>query len=215
MKKIILFDIDYVLIDSANLRELTREEISFQLGVSLSVIEYLYNKFESKLSSLRNFSPKKYGKFLAKRLSNTSIENEVIRVYFKNPDIYKKSVCPKVIPTLRRLKQKYCLGIFSEGVKEFQMTKLKLSGIIQYLDQKYIFIFPNKTGKAGELVIKIGEIYFVDDNPRHIKDITATTGAHPIWLKRGLKAQTEETLNCPTILNLKELEETLILPDRQ
>jgi len=212
-KKIILFDIDYVLIDTSKLKEITSDEVVHLLGISKEEIKKVNEEFTQTLKSSLEFSPEKFVQFLINLYPQASPKS--LASIYRNPQLYKMVTYPNVFPALKRLKGKASLGIFSEGIREFQMAKITLSGLISYFDQNLIFIYPDKIGKAGELVKKLGEIYFVDDNPRHIKDIATAQGTHPIWLKRGPKAETQETLNYPTILSLKELEETLILPDRQ
>lgn len=202
--KIILFDIDYTLIDTDKLRKLTNEKILKIVKISLQKLEKATEEFANTLKTSKEFSPQKYAQFLAKYFADAAIRKAVNNI-FREPGIYQQATYPEVISVFKKLKQIFRLGIYSEGVKEFQMNKLTLSGIIKYLDKNLIFIYPDKTGKAEELVKKFGEVYFVDDNPKHIKDITKTEGAHPIWLKRGPKAQACGSLNCPTILSLEEL----------
>jgi len=202
--KIILFDIDYTLIDTARLRQLTDEKILLITKLPKDSLEKATKEYAQTLKISIEFSPKIYAQFLANYFNNPIIETKVNAV-FDQPSVYRQAIYSETISALDKLKEKHSLGIFSEGIKEFQMAKLILSGLINYFAQNFIFIFPDKTGKAGELVEELGEIYFVDDNPRHIKDIALTPGAHPIWLKRGPKAATEEKLDCPTILSLEEL----------
>lgn len=208
MLKIILFDLDYTLIDTDLLRKLTHLKISQTINSPRAEIERVTEIFSLSLKKSIRFSPKKYARFLASGLNQAELENRILKV-FSLRNLYRKSVYPQTLPILKKLAGHYRLGIFSEGAKEFQIAKLKLSGIINYLDRELIFIYSDKTGKAGKLVQKFGEIFFVDDNPRHIKDIAVTPGAHPIWLRTGPKAQAERKLNCPTISFLSEIENYL------
>lgn len=236
MKKIILFDIDYVLIDSSRLKEISSIAAAGILNLGLTEMEQLNDEFGKTLESTIEFSPERLVQFLTNYYPQSD-KKALLEVY-RDPQLYQQSTFTDVFPALEKLKQDNLLGIYSEGIKEFQMAKLTFSGIESFFDRNLIFIYPDKTGKAGELVKKLGEIYFdsphttesdsatknqtslpwqgtapacsavvyfVDDNPKHIKDVAATPGAHPIWLKRGPKAQTQETLNCPTILSLSGL----------
>lgn len=201
---ILLFDIDYTLIDTSRLKKIASGEVAHLLGISNEGAEKLYEDFVKTLKSSIEFSPEKYAQFLEHYFADATVE-KVISGIFGEPAVYQQATYPNTIQVLEKLRQTHRLGIFSEGVKDYQMNKLTLSGIINYLEKDLIFIYPDKTGKVVELVKKLGEIYFVDDSPKHIKDIAETFGAHPIWLKRGPKAQTSGSLNCPTILSLKEL----------
>jgi len=205
LSKIILFDLDYTLIDTDLLRELTNLKICQAINLPNARIKKATKSFSFFLKKSIRFSPQKYARFMALELNQPKLENQILKV-FSLKSLYQKSLYPQTLPILKKLNARYRLGIYSEGVKEFQMAKLKLSGIINYLDRNLVFIYSDKTGKAGKLVKKFSEIFFVDDNPKHIKDIALTGGNRPIWLKRGPKARTEKKMNFPTISSLEGLD---------
>lgn len=209
MKKIILFDIDYVLIDSEELRVLRKGKICRKFEISEEKFEQIREKYFQSLEKTSNFSAKNFSYFLAKTIKNPLVGEKIAKIYYQDKATCKRTVYPDVIPALKKLKSHCRLGIFSEGDKDFQRSKLILPEIINYFKKGLVFIYPDKTSKATEIVDKVGEVYIIDDNPKHIKDIALTSEAHPIWLKRGPKAQTEEKLNCPTIFSLEEVEEII------
>jgi FMN phosphatase YigB (HAD superfamily) len=204
-KKIILVDIDIVLLDSQKLRDSRKEKICQCLKINSQTFDKFYIKYYQTLEKSSDFSPLKFASLLSTGLNNPFLKGKVLESFFNDQESYIRSLYPDTLLALRKLHKNYRLGIFSEGIKDFQMAKLTLSGVINYLEENLIFIYPDKTGKAAELMEKLGKIYFVDDTPKHIKDIASTAGAYPIWLKRGTKAETEEKLSYPTILSLEEL----------
>ena len=204
MKKIILFDIDYTLIDTAKLRQLTQKEIQSAGNLSETELETAVKEFSLVLGTSREFSPRDYARFLAKYFANPLLEEKITAI-FNNPLLYKEALYPETIPVLQKLKEKYLLGIYSEGTLEFQTAKITLTGITDYLQKDLIFIYPDKTGQATKLTEKMGKIFFIDDNPLHIKDLLSIPNASPIWIKRGPKAAKVEKLNCQTIFSLEEL----------
>lgn len=208
MPKIILFDIDYTLIDSDKLRLFAHQEILKQLKISKVEVERATENFSKTLKSSLEFSPQRYARFLTNYFADSLIEKKATDI-LNEPAIYQQATYPETIPALKILKQNCSLGIFSEGVRKFQITKITLSGIINYLDRGLIFIYPEKSGVMKSIIRKIGKVYVIDDNPEHIVELSKINGVSPIWLKRGPKTQKEENLNCPTILSLEEIENYL------
>ncbi len=202
--KIILFDIDYTLIDTAKLRQLTHREIMSAANLTSDQLEIAVKKFSLVFGTSKEFSPKNYGLFLAKYFNNPELEKK-IETIFANPLLYREALYPETIPVLKKLKENFLLGIYSEGTKEFQTAKINLTDLTDYLEKKLRFIYPDKTGHAKELIEKMDNLFFIDDNPLHIQDIASLPNSRPIWIKRGPKAAKAEKLNCPTILSLEEL----------
>jgi len=202
--KIILFDIDYTLIDTAKLRQLTHREIMSVANLTSDQLEIAVKEFSRSFGTSKEFSPKNYSLFLAIYFNNPELEKK-IEIIFANPLLYKEALYSETIPVLKKLKENFLLGIYSEGIKEFQTAKINLTGLVNYLEKKLIFIYPNKTGQAKELTEKMGNLFFVDDNPLHIQDIASLPNGRPIWIKRGPKAAKVEKLNFPTILSLEEI----------
>lgn len=202
--KIILFDIDYTLIDTDKLRKITHDKILQTTKIPPQELEKATKKFAETLKTSREFSPPKYAIFLANYFTDPLLKKKVGEI-FSRPSVYQPAIYPDVMPSLKKLRPTYSLGIFSEGIRKYQIAKITLSGIISYLDQNLIFIFVDKTGKGKFVAEKVGKCHIVDDNPRHITDLRGIENITPIWLKCGPKAKTEEILNCPTILSLEEL----------
>jgi FMN phosphatase YigB (HAD superfamily) len=202
--KTILFDIDYTLIDTDKLRQLTHQQILKQLKISKAELARATENFSKTLKSSLEFSPQRYSRFLANYFADSLIGKRVIDI-FNEPAIYQQATYPETTPTLKILKQDYPLGIFSEGVRKSQIAKIALSGIINYLDRDLIFIYPKKKGVMKSIIRKIGRVYVIDNNLEHIIELSKINGVSPIWLKRGPKVKIEVKLNCPTIFSLEEI----------
>lgn len=94
------------------------------------------------------------------------------------------------------------VGIFSEGVPEWQMKKLVLTGAIDYLDQALIFIERRKL--ASEAIEKIPNgVVLIDDKKEVIKALRLQMpDLELIWINRKNE---EEMDGVKTIRNLTEL----------
>lgn len=182
---IILFDIDYTLLNTAKLKNLFNQEICQLLKIEERTLKRLNKEFSGRPRSHIEFSPRRYIDFLQDKASRQFPEFELINLFFKKEIYYQTSLYSETIPVLRRLKKKFSLGIFSEGVEEFQRAKLELSGLMDYLNKKLVFIYGNKMGKAQLLVKKIEKAYIIDDDPKHIAVLAEIKDVSPIWVKRG------------------------------
>ncbi len=203
-KPIILFDIDYTLLDTDLLKEKMDSYICSFAKIKRKSLVMLNDEFIDRLQSTIAFSPRRYAQFLQKKLGAKSLKDYLLDLFFKNRQLYHSCLYPETINVLALLQENYKLGIFSEGTFHFQLAKVQLSGVKKYLDEKLIFIYPNKSGKAKELARQLGLITIVDDNIGNINELLLTKGVSPIWIKRGPKAEKEE-LKVKTILTLDEL----------
>ena len=62
----------------------------------------------------------------------------------QNTHIYNVNVYKETLEVLEKLKDKYRLGIYSEGTKKFQNHKFKSLGLNKYFDKDLIFIVDDK-----------------------------------------------------------------------
>lgn len=210
MSSIILFDIDHTLLDTGKLKKLFDYEICKTLKIKEEDLERFNQEFFRRLRSSIEFSPRLYIRFLEKRVPCHSLKPTLLGLFFKSNVYYRKSLYFDTIPVLGKLRRKFSLGVFSEGVREFQLTKLKLSGLVDYLDKKIVFIYPNKKGKAGNLVERLGSFYVVDDNPEHILALAKVRGVSPILIKRETRDLENQSSNFKLISSLSEICEKLL-----
>lgn len=208
MKPIILFDIDYTLINTSRLRELIETVNCSLLRIDPNHYRELAGEYAAGLKSSIKFSPRNYLRFLDNKLKRPLPLTDLLANYFSSPILYRQALYLDTIAVLKQLSPKFSLGIFSEGVKEFQIAKIDQSGIVQYLDPSLIFIYPDKTSKASALCRKIGSFFLVDDNPRHLVKYLEIKAIDKVLVTRGVKysSYTEPlSLEIKQISNLAEL----------
>ena len=114
-KKIILFDIDYTLINTDLLKLKIESDLLKATGLPKNILRNLHNKYVNRLKSTLDYNPVKFVSLLTKETSLK--KNAVYKVYFNNPTLYKSCIYKDTVPLLRSLTSTCTLGIFSEGNK--------------------------------------------------------------------------------------------------
>jgi len=107
---------------------------------------------------------------------------------FKESNLKEFKLYPEVAHTLEKLSKFATLGIFSEGEKDFQKAKLKITGIDRYFTENNIHISSLKETELKAIVdIYSGENLYVVDDKLIILEVTknAIPGVKTIWVKRG------------------------------
>jgi FMN phosphatase YigB (HAD superfamily) len=113
-------------------------------------------------------------------------------------DLLKKSqlkdfaVYSEVIDTLTNLSKIATLGVFSEGVIDFQRKKLRKTHIEKFFFEKHIHLVENKSDVIEKMLRDYrdkGKLYLVDDK---ITILAKAKECYPqvftIWVKRGIYA---------------------------
>lgn len=209
MSSIILFDIDHTLLDTCKLKKLFDREICQVLKIKKEDLENFNQEFSRRLKNSIEFSPRRYILSLEKRFPAHFLRSKLLNLFFKNRVYYRKSLYPETIPVVNKLKRKFSLGIFSEGVREFQLAKLKLSGLADYFDKKLVFIYPNKREKAKLLIKRLGSFYVIDDNIEHITALAKIKAISPILVKREKRNLENQSSNFKLISSLNEIHEEI------
>ncbi len=199
MKPTILFDIDFTLIDSAKLREIIWTKEAVLLGVDFSRLKELQSNYTKKLIKSTDFDPKAYVSYLSKTLNCK--QKPLLDLYFHQPEIYQQASYLETQKTLRTLKQTSRLGIFTEGKRLAQLTKVKNAGLLAYFDPRLIFIYHRKLAPKVISSLPQGAL-IVDDNREVVETLLQYPRVTPIWLNR--KDKTNHT-NGTTIHTLSEL----------
>lgn len=130
---------------------------------------------------------------------------------FKESNLTKFSLYDEIGLLLEKLSKTATLAIFSKGETDFQINKLKKTGIDKYFTKDFIDIVEDKTYEFERVIDKYKnyEIYLIDDRisnleiaKRHRSDIKT------IWVERGPFA-IKDTNFVPdkSISDLGELEE--------
>lgn len=180
MKEVILFDIDYTLINSQISKELRRKKFSNLLGISEEDFLLTEKEYVKKDSGFTDFDPNEYVDFTAKKYGVG--RNSISEIFFQDEN-FIRAVYPDVLPSLEILKNDLSLGIFSEGLEDFQMLKLHKSNLLRYFDPNLSFIFKRKLTEDSLKLLPKG-CFIVDDNMFVIEGLCEEGSFKPIWLNR-------------------------------
>jgi len=161
-KAVVLFDIDSTLLNSAKIHALTAV--------------HLLRKFKKVFGKLvkgdwkgawKLTLPDRQGlEYLLLGRPRDFITSQAVKDSFLASKYYQDALFEDVLPTLKKLRGKVSLGVFSQGPVRLQHAKLYLSGIEKYFEREIIFVFPpRKVAKARQILAQLPEtkIYFVDD----------------------------------------------------
>jgi len=198
VKEIILFDIDYTLLDTSVSKRYYREKISKLANVSIDDFILVEQEYKKKDSGFTDFHPDDYIEHVCKFYN---LNEKSVRELFFSDDNFKDALYDDVVPTLKTLSDKFNLGIFSEGFEDFQLTKLHKSGIMNFFEKDLTFIFRRKLEESS-LALLPYNCFVVDDNPSVVEALAKTDNFKTFWLNRK---SNEKDLVCTTIHGLKEL----------
>jgi phosphoglycolate phosphatase-like HAD superfamily hydrolase len=203
-KQIILFDIDKTLFDvNAFFSKNVWPAVEKDLKISKSKLDKVSEIYQKTLTKNTEFDPKGWMSVARKELGDMAND---IKDYIYNPDFFVDSIFNEVIPALNELKEDFILGIYSEGIEEWQRKKMELSGLNNYFEQKYIIISPDKVSQQVLETIPKGVIV-VDDRSDIILDLQTVDGIYPVWLNRTEKQSlpnTKEIKNLTGLLPMME-----------
>lgn len=199
MKKIILFDWDDTLFSKAKYRRKVISNLIKLSKVSQQEVYEFEKQYFDNLIRSDDFTIKDFvSKFTYKFNKEIDLEN----FSTDKLGIYSNALFPETIEVLEKMKNKYILGIYSQGFKALQKIKIKYSGIEHFFDKDLIFITRRKLDK--EFLKKIPQkILIIDDKQEVIetlKQLRPDLGL--VWINRN----DEETLDgVTTIKNLNNL----------
>lgn len=198
-KQTILFDIDSTLVNTPKLKELLEDEFSRLARSSVAKVDRVRTAYLKTLDRSTDFRPDSY----IQRLSQVfNVRQAVLRkLYYDTPTIYQQILYPETVAVLKELKRKTRLGIFTEGFRKFQMTKLKLSGLVPFFDRNLIFIRRRKLSPTALQKVPRG-VLVVDDNREVTTHLLKFPGVTPVWLNRG---DNQINPQVKTIRSLREL----------
>lgn len=131
---------------------------------------------------------------------------------FKESNLTKHSVYDEVHKVLEDLSKTSNLGIFSEGVLNFQKDKLVKTGIQKYFGEEYVHIVEKKDITIEKILMKYKDdtLILVDDKLTVLRDAKRILPTvFTVWVKRGIYASTQEPIEdfvpYATINDLKDL----------
>jgi len=184
MKQIILFDIDYTLINTNKL-----------IAKAVSII----------------IKRKKNGK-INKNLELPNHKSPIIKLllkYYLTPANLKDCIYPDTFKILKLLKNEGVeLGIFSEGNYNIQIQKLRVSKLLPYFNPDLIFIQKNKISILNKSILllakkSIDNTYIVD-NKKNIITRASQIGIKGFLINRKLEKDLSHS-NWVEIQNLSNI----------
>ncbi len=176
MKKIILFDIDSTLSDADRRRNLVVRTIQKLGKISRgNASDIYYQVLQKYIDKVGGLEPNSFSMGLAKTFGNKKLTKKFLQMF---ADMHhEKFIFPKTKTILKKLAEKYILGIESTGGHDYQLEKLR--SIVNFFDKNYIYILPEKKKK---LIKKIegfaNNVIIIDDRPDFVE----------YWLKHNLNA---------------------------
>jgi FMN phosphatase YigB (HAD superfamily) len=203
MSSVIYFDIDFTLFNTNKMRySYILPAFQELLETDADSIEKAGNEYRASLEKSTDFTPQAYTAFLADYFKKDAAS---LFAVFSQSATFENSLYAETKTELDFWKSNgFRLGIYSEGLQDFQEAKLRLSGILPYFDAQLILIARRKL--LPEIVEKLeSDAYVVDDNVEVIDGLQGTR-VFSVWLNR-----TDTTLHIksPTIFSLLGLREVI------
>ncbi len=199
MKSIILFDIDYAILNTTLFKRNYRGRVAKLLNISIDEFCEKEKDYIQKEEGFTDFNPKEYIDFISK---NYGVSTEDISKCFFEDDNFKGVVFMDVLGTLEDLSKDYTLGIFSEGLVDFQLLKLHKSKLLSFFDKDFTFIFRRKLAQESFDLLPKG-CFIIDDNYFVIEALNKTKLFKPIWLNRKTKEKHPECVTVFDLINLR------------
>ena len=198
MERIILFDIDKTIFDTKASGEKVTESIGLVTRMTPSEVERINEGYKKHLDSTTDFDS---NDFLRKVSDETGNSLQELTEALFNPNNFV--LYSETLTVLKHLLDEgYSLGTFSEGVPEWQMKKLVLTGVINYFDPALIFIERRKL--TPEAIEKIPSgVILIDDKKVVIETLRQLRpDLELMWINRKNE---EEMEGVKTIRSLTEL----------
>ena len=198
MCEILFFDIDRTIFDTEESGQRIIKSVSRVSHKTINEIERIISNYKSKLEFSTDFNP---NELLRAIVGETGIGLSVLNQAMFKPENFV--LYPESLILLEKLNRQGCLlGIFSEGVRAWQMKKLTLTKVAHYITPSLIIIERRKL-----LPISVGKLLVgatVIDDKRYVVE-TLKQQRHDlniVWINR----KDNESINgVTTIKNLNNL----------
>src|SRR3990167_9237571 len=183
MGQILLFDIDGTLFDAEKFGKLTREEFLRILNIDEENLMRTIADYYSSLEASTDINPKLLDK-----------------LFWEEDKHYQESLFPETLSVLQQLSEKKTLGIFSQGLEDFQLHKLEASGIRDFFNKAFIFVRRRKSLEDATGDLPKGATV-IDNNHQVVLKFSPVVNT--IWINR--KSQDSD----PQIKTIHSLEELI------
>ena len=152
-----IFDFDDVLLDTAKRRTLHMYPRLEKAGVSLAAINEYYEKYrERKLFSMKQL------------IAHFSLPEEVYEELMKEIEDFRND---ELVEIIKKLGKENCF-IVSQGDEEFQLDKIKRTGVVPLFSEIVIVQETKKKAVEGICELYIDEeVVFIDDKIQNFEDL--------------------------------------------
>jgi hypothetical protein len=199
MERIMLFDIDKTIVDTKTSGKRMSKNIGLVTRRTPEEIERINGEYKSGLESTTDFNSNDFLREVSKQ-TETNIEglNGVLSI----SDNFV--LFPETLIILKKLLDEgYSLGTFSEGVPEWQMKKLILTGVIGYLDPSLIIVERRKLELKAISKLPTGA-KVIDDKKEVIEKLKQVRpDLQLVWINR------KDDICLDGVLTVKNLEELI------
>ncbi|HSX09795.1 MAG TPA: hypothetical protein VLF93_06595 [Candidatus Saccharimonadales bacterium] len=187
-KPIVIFDIDFTIFDTAQLRHNRYKIFSKRLGYD-DFNEFLTIARETEEETKekeKHFVPRVFLSLLKKK-AKSDISLEEMESIFFDEEFYEKSLYSDVLDVFDELITKRHVGValLSTGEKEFQYYKIR--ALQKYLNNEHIHIFRDKVPELKKILSKYKDntVFLVDDMLHVLKEAKKVDpNVMTIWIKR-------------------------------
>ena len=196
MKPIILFDIDRTIFSTSKFKENTIKHFIEILSETEEKIAEAIKEYDSTLPSRDHYHPNDLAALIATKFGKN--EKEMQEIFWKATHVFENSLFEDTLHALETLSKTHQLGVFSQGIDDYQMAKLTHGKIHHFFDKDLIFISRDKA--HPEFLAKLPKGATIIDDKLEMIEKVAHTHA-PVWLNR--LTEDKHPVH-PTVHNLHE-----------
>jgi FMN phosphatase YigB (HAD superfamily) len=179
-KPSILFDIDLTLFDADLFRLNVYPRLAEEVNISLPEFNETLASYTNALEKSSDFLPNRFLRHIAK--AHSFPFQQLYDTYF-HPQNFKEALYPDTMPALQELFPGRSLGIYSEGYRDFQTTKLRFSGILDYFDPDLIYIHRRKIDPDFLRTLP-EKTTIIDDRIKVLESLSQISNLSLVWLNR-------------------------------
>lgn len=196
-EKILLFDIDKTIFNTETFGKKIIKRVEEVLQITNDEAENIFHNYKSKLKKTTDFNPDD----LIKEVANETKKNlNLVSQAVFSPDNFV--LYPETRYILEQLnKRSSLLGVYSEGILEWQKKKIILTKLIGYFDPSLLIIERRKL--SSETINRLPNRSTIVDDKKEV--IEMLTNMRPdlnlVWINR----QNKEKLETPKIKTIKNL----------
>lgn len=180
-KPIVLFDIDKTLFNGkVYIEQGLFPALEKEMGLNKTTLQQILDEYIKSLPKRTAFDPEAWIDLICQK---TQADRAALAAIIYRTELFSASLFPEVKPIIDELSIDYVLGIFSEGVINWQRKKFDNMGIKYYFEQDLLFFSTDKTSDQF-LETLPPQVIIVDDNLEMITKAQTREGIHVVWLNR-------------------------------